>query len=74
MACCSITPCSQWPVRLLCCVVSPHPAPRRVADTIELFRFPSKRKEIEMAGSNESTKLNIVVIWGDDIGIANPSW
>jgi len=27
-----------------------------------------------MAGSNATTKLNIVMIWGDDIGIANPSW
>src|SRR5215813_2556123 len=34
---------------------------------------PTQRKEIEMARSRSSAKPNIVVIWGDDIGMANLS-
>src|SRR6202035_1597667 len=34
---------------------------------------PDQRKEIEMARSRAAAKPNIVVIWGDDIGLTNLS-
>src|SRR5215469_4119964 len=46
---------------------------RRVVEPNEQLRPPSSEREIEMAGSRATTKPNIVVIWGDDIGIANLS-
>src|SRR5262245_41819284 len=46
---------------------------RRVVEPNEQLRPPSSEREIEMARSNATNRPNIVVIWGDDIGIANLS-